>query len=447
MEPEVWLLYLYGQKLDDFPHLKNAKPRFKGMFLRLAIFLYGLFSQSFFFRKPKVLSESDILVYAGSKNQKDALKPTVERLLDKGINVVTLVQQKVFDNECRNNGFKSVFLGPREIVKVLVVFFIRFPALYLQLRKRHKSLLLYKIDAFCESYKYLVYFDEKLKECKPKIILVSNDHNVDTRSLLAIARTMGIKTAYLQHASVSHVFPALMVDYAFLDGLAALDVYKKCRYSKPHSIHPKSNVFLSGQKKSLGISKFPGNHFLGLALNKLDKPEDIEVVIASLHSKGIPVLVRWHPGLQGKKLKPILNIIDRYTNAEKSNPLDEPVGKFISRLDVLVAANSSIHLEAALMKVVPIYYEYSPVYHHDYYGYVEKKICYEARSVDEIINLYHEAIAGLAMINKKAIQFFSATYETEWEGKEGELVAKNLYEILHEARLESLWGYLESNEV
>lgn len=41
-EPETWLAYLRGQKLEELAHLKAAKPRFRGELLRLAIFFYRL---------------------------------------------------------------------------------------------------------------------------------------------------------------------------------------------------------------------------------------------------------------------------------------------------------------------------------------------------------------------------------------------------------------------
>jgi hypothetical protein len=34
-EPEIRLAYLYGQQLENIPHLTRTKPRFQGLVLRL----------------------------------------------------------------------------------------------------------------------------------------------------------------------------------------------------------------------------------------------------------------------------------------------------------------------------------------------------------------------------------------------------------------------------
>ena len=91
----------------------------------------------------------------------------------------------------------------------------------------------------------------------------------------------------------------------------------------------------------------------------------------------------------------------------------------------LIAGNSSIHLEAAIAGVMPIYYELSPPDHSDYYGYVKHGLTQKAASVPEVLKIIEETQDNHTP-NAGAVRYYSDTYLTEWDGKEGELVAECL---------------------
>ena len=61
---------------------------------------------------------------------------------------------------------------------------------------------------------------------------MSNDHSPANRALLLVAKSKGIKTVYMQHASVSNLFPVLDFDYSFLDGVNAYNIYKEIEGTK-----------------------------------------------------------------------------------------------------------------------------------------------------------------------------------------------------------------------
>ena len=106
-------------------------------------------------------------------------------------------------------------------------------------------------------------------------MITSNDHNVPNRCMLAVAHHLGIKTVYLQHASVSPIFPALRVNYAFLDGQCALDIYRQCEPNQPNTNRnaPLPKVILSGQKKHVKRSEKSQSTLIGVAFNVLDDAE------------------------------------------------------------------------------------------------------------------------------------------------------------------------------
>ncbi|WP_457817939.1 hypothetical protein, partial [Staphylococcus aureus] len=88
--------------------------------------------------------------------------------------------------------------------------------------------------------------------------------------------------------SVSDIFPALNFDYAFLDGLSALETYKSCENNRPKGVVINSNrqVFLSGQKKIIKKVPHSNRESIGVALNALDDTDDIQRLIGYLVQNG-----------------------------------------------------------------------------------------------------------------------------------------------------------------
>ena len=51
-EPEVWLSYLYGQQLENLPHLTRTKPKYRGAIIQVAKF-FGYLLRDLQFRQTK----------------------------------------------------------------------------------------------------------------------------------------------------------------------------------------------------------------------------------------------------------------------------------------------------------------------------------------------------------------------------------------------------------
>ena len=144
----------------------------------------------------------------------------------------------------------------------------------------------------------------------------------------------------------------------------------------------------------------------------------------ALQNEGLGVRLRWHPGQAA-------NDISQYHAAfaskrvSLSNPKKESISNFMAKIGWLIAGNSSIHLEAAIAGVMPIYYELSPPNHSDYYGYVKYGLTQKAASVPKVLKIIEETQDNHTP-NAGAVQYYSDTYLTEWDGREGELVAECL---------------------
>ncbi|WP_261977871.1 hypothetical protein [Marinobacter sp. F3R11] len=429
-EPETWLAYLHGQQIDNLPLLTSKRPRYRGLFLQVAKFVALLFRDLRLKRPPELKRPAKFLIFAGSANQMGSLEQTIESLKARGEKLVCIADSRLLANKHEDKGYISCQLSVTDIARSFILFATRGLALYRELKARHPVSVSWHFANFCQVYIYLSYFYRVLSQVKPEFVITANDHNTPNRCMLAVAHHLGIKTVYLQHASVSPLFPALRVDYAFLDGQCALDTYLECEPNQPDTVRdvPMPQVILSGQKKHLRRSSGPHENVVGVALNAMDNTKAGIEFINVLVGKGLNVRLRWHPG---QALRDTDQYREAFSNSQQvmlSDPRTEPISDFMEQIGWLIAGNSSIHLEAALAGVMPIYYELEPAELPDYYGYVKHGLTEPATSVTEILRLIQNTCDKYTP-NAKAVRYYSSTYLTDWESREGDLVVECLERI------------------
>jgi hypothetical protein len=383
----------------------------------------------------EVCQDGGYLAFAGTSNQMDSLDSTIKALREKGATVTAIANRDLLDWQSRRDLYEPLAFNSNDILKTIFLAAIRTPFLYNELKKLHPQAVSYWFGDFCFIYAYLVYFQRVLLETQPKFVFTANDHNIANRCLLATAHQLNIRTVYLQHASVSKFFPALRVNYAFLDGQSALDIYRQCEDNQPNTdrrvLSPK--IFLSGQKKSIIKAEVNNSKKIGVALNTLDNIDLAINFVTQLIDLSYLIVLRWHPGQNKDDIEKIRNAFESDHRIILSRPSDSRVGDFLSCISWLVAGNSSIHLEAALADVIPIYYEFSPSNNYDYYGYIKSGLALEVSSVEELHNMLQNKLYNGKSL-KDSVRYYSATYQTIWEGKEGCLVAEVLDSICNNTK-------------
>lgn len=429
-EPETWLAYLYGQQLENIPYLTRSKPKFMGWLVRLCAYCLFL-ARHFAFLQPGASKiKADYVVFAGTANQMSSLEGTTDVLKEKGLRVVEVGHGKLLNTKDQQARYIPFSFTAQDVVKSLVLLLRNGPALYKELQGKHPASLGSYLDRFFSTYTYLVYFHRILRRTRPDYVITANDHNPANRSLLAVAHYLGIKTVYLQHASVSPLFPALRVDYAFLDGRCALDTYRECEKNQPatHRKVPTPKVLLTGQKKHLVRTDSNKSKAIGVALNLLDNRIAAIQLVKDLAEAGQELRVRWHPGQSEMDIRQYITAFGNMSRVAVSNPKTETVSDYLAQISWLIAGNSSIHLEAALAGVRPIYFELTPTDIPDYYGYVMHGLATPVNSIAGIWQMVKAAGSdeGPAV---EAVRYYSATYLTEWDGREGALVGKCLLGI------------------
>jgi hypothetical protein len=291
----------------------------------------------------------------------------------------------------------------------------RFHSLLNQKYRKEKSLILNRYADYFFIEGMLIWWAFYLKIKKPKMIIFSNDHLVWHRILRKAAESNKIPAIYLQHASVTEKFPKLEFDLSLLEGNDAFNKYNKkgisgkvelvgmIKFDKYHS-----DVNLQNQVKSIGI-----------CTNYFDDEARIEKICSVVSSSfnNLNIFLRPHPSDRRysfyEKMKAKYNV--HLSNSTKENSFE-----YLKKVDVNIAGETSIHLEAALMNVYPIYFQLQESI-TDNYGYIKNKLVVDVfDNINEIVVLLNELKNKRPNVRERT-KYYVDTVNSEYDGKSTEL--------------------------
>lgn len=220
-------------------------------------------------------------------------------------------------------------------------------------------------------YKNIYWFDyylNVLQKYKPKGIIISNDHFPEYRAIVLAAKYLGIKTMYIQHACVTTNFPKLIVDIAFLDGDDAKNKYLSKGRTDTNIIKIGTPRLSTAPPKTIKYS-FEKQVTIGLAFNTVDHIERVITLIQTISNKfkSAKIYVRPHPA-DTRDLSNLHSL--QHGNIYYSNPLNDSANDFLKKIDILIAGDSSIHLEALYNNVVSFGHSFNDRPFEDYYDFV-----------------------------------------------------------------------------
>lgn len=273
-------------------------------------------------------------------------------------------------------------------------------------------------DFFCAIGYYIVTEKFFKKNPQLKCILFANDHIVQNRCLIELSSSFGIKTIYTQHASVSESFPALSFSYSFLDGMESWEKYENIG-------HVSGDIFLSGSPRFdsvVSIDKHKSKNLVGVAINILDSLDKVCALCAFLQKECHKrVILRPHPGMQ---MFDFSNFIDM--NISISYPSKESSFDFLANLELLISNESSIHLDALLVKVPSIVYNFSNNDVRDSYSYIKNGMVKLCTSTEELRQLLLDGVK----VNIEMVRYYVASFSTPYEGRVGEHIASFIDALL-----------------
>lgn len=452
-ENELELAYFYGTKYKK--KRPNRTPKFKNIIYQILVFLYIAIKNFRFFNKT--VTKKPIYVFSGSLNQLNSLVTTLKSLSKKNISYyLSAFPQTSFDKKIILKELDFITFNLKVFLVSLIIFFFRAIPLYIKIKKQKPGIdTSLCFSQFCQAYIFVPFFFDILDKIKPKIIIVSNDHNVSNRSLRLVAEVMNIKTLYMQHASVHSKFPPLEFDYAFLDGYFAYETYKKCYKLKKKNSRIKKNiakckVLLTGQKKLI-ITTLHKNKFknlqIGIAVNLDTSLKSLKKLIYQLSRLKIHCTVRAHPSQDTSFLKELKLLIKEYDWLRFSNSKTQSPSNFFDNINILVAGDSGIHLEAAIAGIQTYFYDLSKVRKNfDSYDFVKNGISkrINKKFFLDLSNFFDKDKFNLSK-RQVALKNYTETLGTCWQNREGELSAEIIDCILKNKSPQNFFMVQKSN--
>jgi len=266
---------------------------------------------------------------------------------------------------------------------------------------------------------------DNLKKYKPQAIFFANDHNTDPRALLLAAKELRIPTVYIQHASVSTSFPPLAFALNLLEGQDALDKYRQCG---PISGEvkligmPKADQFIQHKNTRTVIQR------IGVCVNIIDDLNAVRELLLLLvqQEPALHISVRPHPS-DNRDYSFISNLSAAIAF---SNSKTEPAFDFLRKQDAIIAADSSIHLEAVMLNILSIYYRFNAGnFVYDYYGYVQHDLVQAAATPDQLLSIIYQYKNNRPLVYFKA-NYYNAVMGTEYEGKSHTLALRYIQDFI-----------------
>lgn len=394
---------LCSEKLGLLFLPKENLPK-KGIFLRIFSLFKHFIASALSIKHAEYIKKDAILFFVMAQNE---------------INSVKSIQAKIpsshlFGIDCYKNGFPHTRLYFYSLVFIPVVIYR-----YLICKnKYHKESFFYAFDGFCLAYASRIVLKGYLLKVKPKKIIIANQLSCLHRSLAMIAKKLDIETVYIQHASVTENFSDLNIfSTALLEGEDSLMKFQANGTSN-------LDLYLIGMPKFDNyFNKIKGKippKVIGLCTNGMDDIEKYTELIHQLSEEftNIEIIVRPHPA--DRRRQDWLKLATKF-KAQFSDVRFTESFAFFETVDLIIAGDSNIHLEAVLLNIPTIYFD--PLMQElDWYGFVKNDLIFYSADTKYVIKQIDVLTKNPHNIRYKA-KFYVESVNTIFDGKSSELAA------------------------
>ena len=405
-----YIYFSVGKGFEEFMNRKVDNFFSKSYFLGVCIFLikfcYFLFHSPLSFKK-ELKSGKGYLVYGESVNNKNTLLPIVRQIT--GGKVIPILSQDSYPN------WRVYWYALPHLLELCLEI--------KEADKDHRSTIRRFFPKFWRMYGYQRLVSEMLDYYKPSVVVMANDHLPMNRNLMHEANKRGIPTVYVQHAAVTEKFPPLQFTYSLLDGE---DSFRKYDAKEGNS----GQIYLTGGIRFDVIKDFPKKKLekvtVGVAINLVDSEKKVKEVCEGikkyLRERGTVVL-RPHPQMD-------LEYWEKWCEEYGmgfSNAKDESSFAFISRISVLLANQSSIHLDAAMCRTPSVVYGMSESEQEDNYAFVKNGMVPRVDNEESLFKLL-DGINSYKY-DDKVVKYYNCSYKSEYEQHVSEMMADLLVHI------------------
>jgi hypothetical protein len=245
---------------------------------------------------------------------------------------------------------------------------------------------------------------------------------MEARIMLRVCQRLDIRTFFLPHGVQDPAcIPPLEFDFAYLYGEASLSDYLRAGIAS-RAVYlvgsPKFDAFLSHANRS------PTVKAVGICTNLLTREIETETLLRSLLAEfgDLTFCIRPHP----RDKRPFFAEIAENLGLDYSDPKAEGSFDFLQRVDAIVAGDTGIHLEAALMNVCPIYLA-SLGAGEDLLGFIRKGLVFNAEDQGEVLVYLRNFRNAKPEVRDRA-RYYVTSVGSEWDGNAAENIANLIRE-------------------
>ena len=256
---------------------------------------------------------------------------------------------------------------------------------------------------------------------RPKLLIFTNDHFHKMRSLIWAAKQVNIPTVYIQHASVTNCFPPLIFDLSLLEGQDALDKYQGIGpiSGKVELIGmPKIDEYLQFRNHQKNIRK------IAVCTTVLDQESIVLNLLDQLNTAfpELAITFRKHPRDERVFILP--------EGVMESDPSKESIFELLKTQDLLIAGDTSTHIEAILLNIPCIYFQLNPNF-YDYYDYIKQGLIKEITSIEKMVDYINEIKSDKPNVVHQA-QYYNAVAGTSQDGQSKKIAINHINQFLRE---------------
>lgn len=397
------LAYELGTENFHWASTEPASYPRKGVTTRLASFVYRwILAVRDWLRRPTyTIPPSSVLFFAISQNERHSLEPVVAAVPEGRL---------VGSGRAAKNDFPFAAAYAQSLRYLPAV--LRAMANATGFRRRSFA---YNFDAYLRVFGLYVCARRWLRELHPLALVLGNHLNVVHRTLRQAAHDEGIPTVYLQHSTVPDCVPPLDFTYSLLEGRDVLEKYSAVGQSK-------TSAYLVGMPKFDAYAQYsvqsPTVKSVAICTNPLDPlgPVDHLCTRLGLDLPSIPVTLRPHPA--DRRMGQWRRFAKRHCLDFSEWSSEHPL-ELLRRVDVMIAGDSNIHLEAALMEVLPVYYDFSGA-KQDWYGFYRNGLVEFAADDREVVKIIRREATRRTSVRSRAKRY-CVTVGTPYDGASANL--------------------------
>lgn len=425
------LNYEFSSESLDYMGLEISGSYKKGILNRIVAFAWHMFKafKDLLFARPKNIPSHAVIFWTVGKNDNDSVWP---------------ICSMVSGGYLVDNSNRTELSFPWFFAYMLSVLF--WPLLvinYFKSQGYQRRSFSNTLDYYWCIYGLYITGRYWIHLHKPKAIVFCNLLHPYHRVLQISAKDEGCINIYVQHASLINSMPPFTCDYLLLEGKDALVKAAIAGIEK-------AKVFLIGMPKHDAYVHLVNTRqkvlAVGICTNGLDPLFAADELVSQLRRifPRLPVVIRPHDADRRTSLWK--KLAQKYNMNYSDSRIEFPF-EFLRKIDVVIAGDSNILLEAAMMNVVPIYFDFSGK-NLDWYGFYKNGLVNYFSDPIDVCNYLSNIMEDKPNVRTKAI-YYNSAINTNIDGYSFKLAAELIDVIISNNKIIDLnkWQRILINRI